>query len=143
MTTHELVAVCDACEAPIADGQGCIWIDYGKIMKQQEAVRTWEAETKAAAPPGTRTVVSYGDILSYPDAVRWCAHHAACDPDIDANAYSIEVHRLRTWADLTHWTAHLMGKPWLPATDWKKVLESAAHGVGTRITPVKRPIVHA
>ncbi|MFF3242907.1 hypothetical protein ACFYWY_04025 [Streptomyces sp. NPDC002870] len=142
MTAHELKAICDACKQPVDDRDGCIWIDNGMINERQESVRAWEKEGMDRTPAGELVIRNAMEIMNYPGGVRWNVHHSACDLDIDADAYSIEVERLRSWADLAHWTAHLMGKAWLGDTDWRKVLDSAAHGEGTRITPVAAPRLH-
>ncbi|WP_369380417.1 hypothetical protein [Streptomyces sp. cg36] len=140
---RELNVICDRCKSPIPDGEGNIWVDNGEINKQQDAVQEWNEEQRAKTPPGLRVTHGFKDLLDYPSPVEWQAHHSACDPDPDADAYSIEVERLRTWADLTHWTAHLMGKGWLRATDWTKVLDNAAHNAGRRVSPVTKPTVNA
>lgn len=143
MTAHELVAICDACTKPIADGEGVIWIDYGQIDQHEKAVRAWRQEQKEKTPPGLLVTSTFSDIMKYPPAVRWNVHHAACDPDPDAGAYSIGVHQMRTWGDLVHWTAHLMEKSWLSNTDWRKLLDGATSTTGGRITPVVAPKINA
>jgi len=41
----------------------------------------------------------------------------------------IAIERVRTPAQLLHWTAHLMGKQWIGCTDWPHVLRTAAKTV--------------
>lgn len=139
MSARELNVMCDGCKHPIADGGGSIWIDYGKINKYEQDASDWYERERANTEPGLRVTHSVISLLERPDAVRWNVHHAVCDPDLDAGAYSIEVYRMRTWADLAQWTAHLMTKGWLSHTDWNKLLVGAAQGLGTRISPVTPP----
>lgn len=143
MSAPELVTICDTCTKPIADGKGTIWVDYNKIHQNEEAVRAWRQEQKDKTPPGELAVTTGSDLMRFPSAVRWNVHHAACDPDPDAGCYSIEVHRMRTWGDLVHWTAHLMEKTWLSNTDWRNLLAGATTTSGGRISPVVAPKINA
>lgn len=141
MDTPELILVCEGCSKPIAPGAGRLWIDYAHINRYRDDVRAWEkAHPKPDNGPRSTTI---GQLRSYPDRVRWQAHHAACDPEPDAGAYVIDAERLLSWADLAHWTAHLMGLQWFPGTDWSKILEGVAEGAGTRLRPTVRSKLHA
>lgn len=131
----DLISICDVCREPIADGKGRLWVDYAAINQRQDAVRAWEERT--APEDGGVRLVGFMTMYEYPGPVRWNAHHSACDPDPDAGAYPVEVERIRTWADLTHWTAHLMEHKWFSGTDWNKVLVGVSDGTGTRLRPVR------
>lgn len=142
MSERELNVICERCEHSIADGGGTLWIDQSQVNRHEREVRDWEAAQEAKAGKGSLLMHSAEDIFSYPKAVPWSAHHSVCDPALGASAYSIEVHRLRTWADLVHWTAHLMEKSWLAATDWSELLAGVANGDGTRVRPVQPPTLN-
>ncbi|MBT2415093.1 hypothetical protein J7I94_31905 [Streptomyces sp. ISL-12] len=126
---------------PIADGEGRLWVDMSEVERATVNERAWE-QLEADQPERGVLTFSGESLQSYPDPARWRVHHYSCDSALDANSYAIEVHRCRSWADLVWWTAHLMGKVWLPQTDWDEVLEAASAAAGTRITPAVRPTLH-
>ncbi|WP_327415305.1 hypothetical protein [Streptomyces sp. NBC_01233] len=138
---HELIAICDECKQAVADGEGSLWVDMAEVDQHTINVRAWK---QLEAKPATDRLQTYSfsSLLSYPEPAPWRVHHAACDPAPDANAYAIEVHRCRSWADLVVWTSHLMGKSWLAHTDWSKVLEGAGESLGRRIVPTVPPTLH-
>ncbi|WP_143094195.1 hypothetical protein [Streptacidiphilus jiangxiensis] len=139
--TYELAAICDACKQAVGDGDGNLWLDMAEVEQATVNKRAWEQlETDHSSPGFVK--VSFSAHLSHPEPARWQVHHSACDPAPDANAYAIEVHRCRSWADLVLWTAHLMGKGWFPHTDWDELLEAAGESAGSRITPTTRPTLH-
>ncbi|MEV7039496.1 hypothetical protein [Amycolatopsis sp. NPDC051061] len=107
-------AFCQVCgERITADGH--IWVNL-RIVAQVEEV--WEAKKD-------KTRWSLDELAKMPDTAAWQAHHLACDPEPDANAYEIPIGRIGTAAKLIGWTAHLMEKSWLSATDWDHVLREA------------------
>ncbi|MCX4972407.1 hypothetical protein [Streptomyces sp. NBC_00620] len=110
--THELLAICDACKRPVADGEGTLWIDMTEVNEATVNERAWEQLEAEKLAPGVQSY-SAESLMSYPDPARWRVHHAACDPAPNANAYAIEVHRCRT----------------------------AGESAGARITPAVRPHV--
>lgn len=138
---HELAAICDVCTQAVADGEGSFWVDMSEVDRCSTNVRAWELRETKQVGPGLHSYDA-ASLMSYPDAARWRVHHAACDPTPNANAYAVEVHRCRSWADLVWWTAHLMGKSWLQHTDWEDVLQSAADADGSRIIPTSPPKRH-
>lgn len=103
--------------------------------------QAWELLETEQETPGVRSFDA-ASLMSYPGPARWHVHHARCDPSPGANAYAIEVHRCRSWADLVWWTAHFMGKTWLQHTDWEDVLQEASEATGTRFTPTTPPRLH-
>ncbi|WP_354645220.1 hypothetical protein [Kitasatospora camelliae] len=140
MNSHELNAICDVCKNPIADGAGNVWIDKADLSRAERGVKEWEdAQREAARERDGVVMYSADDLLAYPEAARWAVTHRACDPEPDTSAYSFEVHRCRTWAELVDWTAHLMGKTWLQVTDWNVLLEEATAARGHRISPSVKP----
>lgn len=138
---RELIMTCSTCHEPIADHQGYLWVSRAAVNDHVQASREWTKEREEE--PGGAVSFPITDIFDHPKPVRWRGHHKNCDPDPDADAYTIESERLSTWADLAHWTAHLMEKSWLSATDWRKLLEGAAEGNGPRLRPVVRSPLHA
>ena len=106
---------CQACGAEIEDN-GHIWIDQSDVSRVEEA---WDAKRN-------KTTWSPAELARMPSQVGWQAHHFSCDPKPDAYAYEILAERINTAAKLVHWTAHLMGKSWIEATDWANVLRSAS-----------------
>jgi hypothetical protein len=57
-------------------------------------------------------------------SVRWHCFHRHCDPDLDADAYWIDIQRIRTLADLGKWSLHLSRKRWFERTDWPAFIRS-------------------
>ncbi|NNN36025.1 hypothetical protein HLK59_37815 [Streptomyces sp. S3(2020)] len=139
--THELLAICDTCKKPVADGEGSLWVDMTEVDQATVNRRAWEQLATEQLAPGIHGY-SAESLMTYPKSARWQVHHVACDPAPDANAYAIDVHRCRSWADLVLWTAHLMGKAWLSDTDWEDLLEAASQSAGSRITPVVPPTLN-
>jgi hypothetical protein len=85
---------------------------------------------------------SGADLLDYPEAAPWRVWHRRCDPDPDeerGDYYHFTLDRVVDACGLLHWTAHLMKKPWLAATNWDDLLRGAADGHGPiRCTPMRR-----
>lgn len=112
---QELRWVCDGCRQEALFGY--IEVDHNEIGRFQHAKAKWEQ-----AHPG---MVSIDELIEYPDPARWRVWHPDCDPNPEGGStYSIEVRRLRTFADLVDWTAHLMEKNWLVYTNWDDLLRS-------------------
>lgn len=141
MEERELIMICGVCQGPIADHKGWLWVDRAAVNAHARAARQWTKEHEEE--PGGAVSFGIAEILNYPERVAWKAHHGKCDTDPDAGAYTIDSERISTWADLAHWTAHLMGKSWLSSTDWEKILEGVADGAGSRLRPVNRSKLHA
>jgi hypothetical protein len=142
-----LKAICDACKQPVSDGDGHLYVDMRDVNTVEQAWDDYERE-KAKKPGrldrGRELVLeSAADIweglFRLPQPARWHVHHIACDPTLHDACYSIEVKRVRTWPALADWTAHLMNKQWLRHTDWDKLLQNAARGGESRITPIRKP----
>lgn len=139
-----LKAICEACKQSVRDGDGFLYI----VMHEVNAVeQAWEVhehkDCGRSAEGGELVFQSLAEFMEatkrLPQPARWHVHHKACDPQLHADCYSIEVKRIRTWAALAEWTAHLMDKQWLRHTDWDRLLQNAAHGGESRITPIRKP----
>ena len=115
-----LVWICEACRKPVADGTGYIHVNMHDVGQAEHAVRAW------AEKHGDKIGHPLAEYLEWPDAVRWQAHHATCDPRPDAADYWFGVERARTHAHLLNWTAHLMEKTWLEHTDWSELIDRMA-----------------
>jgi hypothetical protein len=141
MNERELIMTCDACGEPIEDGNGRLWVNWAAVNEHRRAARAWTKDHEEE--PGGAISFDVTAVIDYPSPVKWAAHHNGCDPEPDAASYAIDTKRLSTWADLAHWTSHLMGKAWLSATDWGKILEGVAEGNGPRLRPAVRSVLHA
>lgn len=141
MDDRELLSNCDTCKQPIEGTTGRIWVDNAAVAAYLRARREWTAAHEEE--PGGAVSFTFGDAAELPDRVKWQAHHIDCDPDPDTVSYVIESERISTWADLAYWTAHLMEKSWLSATDWHRLLEGVAEGNGSRLRPAERSKLHA
>jgi hypothetical protein len=125
MPHRKIVWTCSECGQPVVDEDGYVTMEMAEAVRVKEERETWE-ETN---PEG----VTAATLDTYPKSAHWQVVHVDCDPEPDREAYSFDVGRIRSaWAALA-WTAHLMKKPWLAATDWDVLIErvAATHG-GTR-----------
>lgn len=118
--TADLALICHKCQFPVNGDSGYLRVLYADIHKHRDQERAY----RQLHPEGE--AVSIEDFLLGPEDIHWRAYHAACDPEIDQPCYAIDAERIQTWAQLCHWTAHLMEKTWFPATDWDCLLEQAA-----------------
>jgi predicted GIY-YIG superfamily endonuclease len=107
-----LVWLCRECEQPIADGDGYLTVSAA----EQRAHRARKADRPDGAP------LTMSDVMHH-QRPTWRAFHRSCDPDLADAGYWFDVARIRTVDDVLDWTAHLIGKRWLPDTNWKQVLE--------------------
>jgi hypothetical protein len=122
----ELDFICDLCGLPVEDGAGALYVAHADVA----AARTSMAPSDA---DGRLDVIAF---LGQPVPALWHIHHDVCRAP-DADGYDIAVELVRRWRDLAHWTAQLMEKSWLPATNWRVVLGDAADGRTRRIVPVR------
>lgn len=105
MTTEppaaELQAICERCVQVIADGEGALWVN-------------------PPAPDTRRTQAN---------RVPWHVTHTGCDaPRV---GYRIEIERVRTWAGLLHWAAHLMDKDWVSDTNFADLIRDTLNPTST------------
>lgn len=114
-----LVWVCEACQSPVADGEGYLHVSMVEVRSAERAIADERDERDNSW--GT---VDINAFLSGPGPARWRTHHAGCDPEPDDADYWIDVARVRTHAHLLARTAHLMGKAWLSCTDWDELIDA-------------------
>jgi len=125
MPHKKIVWTCSVCDKPVEDDDGYVTMDMVEATRVEGEREAW----REAKPEGGTAA----KLDTYPKPAPWRVFHLDCDPVPDREAYSIDVGRIRSsWAALA-WTAHLMKKPWLAATDWDVLIErvAATHG-GTR-----------
>ncbi|MGW2183645.1 hypothetical protein ACWCXX_37630 [Streptomyces sp. NPDC001732] len=128
--TRELFLVCQGCGHRISDDAGYLWAHTAEVNAVQ---REWKAQHARAADRAL--AMDLVDLLEGPDQARWQATHVGCDPERGGSHYRVAAGKLRTRADLLDWTAHLMEKNWLPATDWHDLLREARKG-GERLAVI-------
>lgn len=87
--------VCDTCGFPIADGQGVLCVPFLEINN----------------PPDM--------------GGRWRAQHTSCANREHVDYYGIDIESVSDALGLVWWSAHLIGKNWLPETNWEQVLRFA------------------
>ncbi len=97
-----IVMYCQPCGKPISPGTGFIGVRHADIRSAQASE-------------------------SAPEAM-WVTRHHVCSEAADGECYQIDAERITTWAAVTWWTAHLMAKSWLAATNWDVVLSELADG---------------
>lgn len=125
----ELDFICDVCGGRVDDGAGCILVRYADISTWRNLDAEWRA---AFSGDKGKTPAA---IIARPGTVPWRIQHDACCSDDDG--YDINVAEVRTWRALVAWTSRLMGKSWLPLTDWRHLLGAAAEGCDRRIVPAE------
>jgi predicted GIY-YIG superfamily endonuclease len=113
---REVLWVCDECHGPVGNGEGYLHISYHAIHEAEQNRTGWKAKYPGPTIDGSA-------LAQYPKPAQWLVHHDECDPESDQGDYVISIERARTAAQMLSWTAHLMGKNWLPATDWRELLE--------------------
>lgn len=130
MTTVELDYICDLCGRPIEDGEGALCISFTALQDARAAVAE---DDRLRTPEGAFDLVAF---LMLPGMVPWHLFHDRCASS--ANAYDIDVSKVRTWRALLLETSRLMTKNWAPLTDWPNVIGAAAQGESTRIVELTR-----
>jgi hypothetical protein len=122
----QLDFICDTCGFPVEDGQGAIYVRFEDIRNYQSQKADW-LETRPE-----HGALDLPTLMAMPVPIPWHIHHNACAP-ADVDVYGICVEQVRTWRQLLKWTAHLMPKNWLSATNWASVVGDAAEGRTSRI----------
>lgn len=119
----DLQAICDGCLTVITDGDGHVWTDRHIAEKTSRKARgedtSWMDDDPLADATDALTVGEAG--------VAWHVTHTECAPVMPSWAYAIPVERIATWPAFLHWTAHLMDKGWLAATDWSCLIDRAVN----------------
>ena len=135
---------CAACGFPIENGKGYITVSMADVRRyedwetarQREHFRESEEEwiTRGAKDEDWHLVPQGGsmeEMAEWPDAAQWRPFHESdqCDPRYESGSgtdYVIPVEKIRTWAQLADWTAHLLEKTWFAtATDWSSFIRYA------------------
>lgn len=106
----EVIWICDACDNPIGDGDGHLYISVAEAAQCAEVHREWEAQWRGRLVP-------LGAFMDLPLPAHWQVTHRDCDLD-ELVSYAIGVERARTTGQLLAWTLHLQEKNWYSATDW-------------------------
>jgi predicted GIY-YIG superfamily endonuclease len=114
-----LIWRCSVCDKEVADGDGWLAARYDEFGEVRDARKAWEQRIEATYDG----FYPASELLSYPHPAPWRVFHRHCDPSLDSTDYWITVERIRTYPQLVHWTAHLMGKDWLKDTTWDELLE--------------------
>lgn len=120
---NTLVWECEVCGEPIEDGAGYLTVSYADMAAYDKAHQEFRDRHRT---PGGWVVYSGTDLADFPNEVSWRVLHAACDPKPDSYDYWIGVERVRSQSDVLSWTAHLLGKNWLPITGWDAIVRKAA-----------------
>lgn len=126
---YELTLICGQCKMPVAPGAGYLGVSLAEVRDYLADLRQWR-ETHGDGPHDIH------DLLAMREEITWRTEHYACAEarsDNGDDSYEIDAARIATWSALTGWTAHLMGKNWLPATDWDELLEEVSKGESKRI----------
>ena len=116
-TGRHIEWICHVCKDPIYDTLGGVWISYRHIRE-------------ASTPSPRAGAMSVSEILaSLEDDPIWGATHDRCtDRETLDDSYWLPVESLRTPTTLLNWTAHLLGKTWLPNTNWDDIIRQAIEG---------------
>lgn len=105
----DLKAICDTCLTVIDDRDGHIWVDQDLAHKaslhQRGDTVPWPGSDGA-------------EDVHIDGGVPWQTTHTDCAPTAPSWAYAIPVERINTWPSFLHWTAQLMHKGWVDATNW-------------------------
>jgi hypothetical protein len=120
---NRITWLCDGCGQPVKAGDGYVEVDHHEAhARHREAVRR-DRESREENPFGFACITA--DVLEavLRGPVRWRAWHRACDPELDAATYWIEVSRIDTYPRLVRWAGHLLHKVWIGETDWAELLE--------------------
>ena len=123
MGDDRIIWMCSICDKPIEDGEGYVVVNEGDATRAEEEKRSWDTEHDRA--------MTFDEMSERPEQVAWRVLHAACDSEPDEQeVYQLDVERIRTAWDALSWTSHLIGKPWLSATNWSSLIRriSAEHG---------------
>lgn len=104
--------VCDECDGLIHNGDGALAVRHHEIDAHYEALAAWQARGDG---------LSVAHLMEYPSPAPWHVQHDAC-VEPDSSMYELAVEDVRTPAQLLAFTAHLMAKSWLEATNWDHLI---------------------
>lgn len=99
---------------------GYLYISLAQVKAVERATGRWEERHGSDS-------YDVADLRSLPPEAEWRVTHHQCRNDATPfESYCIDPGDIGTWSQLTRWTAHLMGKAWLPVTDWEELLLEVA-----------------
>lgn len=119
---RQLIWTCEVCDHAIDDHEGYVTVSYTDMGEYGRLRDEWERTYLISDMP--LKAYNVGALAYHPDLPRWRVLHRDCDPRPTSNDYWISVERIRTLADVIHWSAHLMNKKWIQETTWTSVLET-------------------
>lgn len=90
------------------------YAEIQRVTTAQRVAHEWQD-----GPPPT-----LDEFLAGGDLAEWRVLHTRCDA-VPPDGYSIPVTALNDEQSVIRWTAHLLGKMWLPLTDWAMVTSNA------------------
>jgi predicted GIY-YIG superfamily endonuclease len=125
----QLMWNCDVCETPIEDGEGYLTVSYTEIFDHKhwmDAFNKKQQRGLAELDQEGFVVFQLSALNDCPPRAPWRRLHQRCDPNIESTDYWFSIERIRTYPQVLEWTAHLMGKNWLLATNWSSLLRSIA-----------------
>jgi hypothetical protein len=99
-------------------------VHYAAVHEHRRLKEAWGREHAG------RVAIPLDAFDRYPRAPHWAVLHRACDPQPESDDYWIGVERIRSLADVVAWSGHLVGKTWLPATDWAVLLRRIGREAG-------------
>jgi hypothetical protein len=117
--------LCHTCKKPVANGKGYVHVHDNACSEVRQARRAWKKdlrEKQKKSELGSWEAISLDDLMKLPDRVPWEVHHRKCDPNPGRPGYWIGVERIRTYAQMLNWTAHLMSRNWLKDTNWRELI---------------------
>jgi hypothetical protein len=125
---RHLRAVCMSCRKDIPAGGGVVHIAHAEVHRIEKANAAAREARLARVVAEGRTgieaeIVSVEELIEEHQEARWQVHCDACNPhrfngSLCDGCYWFAVERCVTWAQLVHWTAHLLEKDWVAATNW-------------------------
>lgn len=129
---------CHTCQCDVTgSAKAVIHVPYNEFGRVEREAKRWEREHQDGSEEAVR-IVSLAELMTYPGPARWQVHCDPCNPHKDeqgglcGGCYWLSLDRCSTAVDLLYWTAHLMGKTWLPHTNWASFIRAAAAGTGRR-----------
>jgi hypothetical protein len=124
---NDLILICETCGFPITGNTGSLYVRTAELVAYREELQVWRA-----ASSSRDGLISGAELMLLPLPVHWRTGHDKCRTDHDEEAYEIDAPLFTSWASLAKWTAHLMGKNWLPSTDWAHLLREVSGEASVR-----------
>jgi hypothetical protein len=123
---RHLRAVCFTCRQDIPAGGGVVHISHADVYRIERAnAAARDARLARVAAEGRNDfeaeIIDFDELRAEHQEAEWQVHCDGCNPHRDdgcAGCYWFAVERCATWAQLVHWSAHLLEKDWVRATNW-------------------------